>query len=121
MPAELALKISKGSYQDRITILEAKLAALNDVLQEYRDLNNNVTNFMGETDDNFVAMQDNVRENIKAVKKAITATQESRDMLQKTLDAMDNTGVQIGNIVKEGAELARNTIDTAIKASVLLD
>ncbi len=119
--AELSLKISKSSYQDRITILEAKLAALNDVLQEYRDLNNNVNSFMGEVDDNFVAMQGNVRENIAAVKKAIAATEQSRDMLQKTLDAMDETGRQIGTIMQEGVELAKNTIETAIKAAVVLD
>ena len=121
MAAELALKVSKGSYQDRITILDAKLAALNDVLQEYRELNNNVTSFMGETDDNFTNMQENVRANIDAVKRAIAATQESKSILQKTLDAMDTTSENIGKIMREGVDLAKNTIETAIKATTLLD
>lgn len=121
MAAELALKISKSSYQDRITILDAKLNQLNDLLQEYRELNNNVTSFMSDTDDNFSNMQENVRANIQAVKKAIAATQESRDTLQRTLDAMDETAANMGTILTEGAELAKNTVETAIKAAVLLD
>ena len=120
MADELRLKASKESYLQRIADLDNKMTQLEGILADYRTLRTNVNRFMTDQDSNFVAMQENVDQNIIAVGKAIGMTQATREVLQKTVDDMDSTSANIGSIIQDATTTVKEGVEAAVKIAAIL-
>lgn len=120
MAADLLLHLNKEDYLAKIQELDDKLNQLRSLLADYQKLETDVTMFVQERDSNFENMRANVRANVDAVQRAIGITMKSKDTLQKTVDDMDVMSAQTSSMLSEAAEMAQNTIKTAIRVDGLL-
>ena len=117
---KLNLKVSKQDFQERINIVEIRIAALVDVIDRYNNAKANLDQFIEEGDSNYQDMVVRIDENIKAAKKAHAALTETKNELQATVDKMENMGNEIGETIKTAAEAAKSTVEAAIKVDAIL-
>ena len=115
MAEELLLHAKKEDFTNLITKLDGKMSELKGTLSSYKSLKNRVSVFMDGSDSNFEKMQENVEQNIIAVKKAIALVQKAKDNLQKTVDQMDEMETKAGNMFDETATAIKGVINTAIR------
>lgn len=109
---ELRLKVSAAEYQQRIAMLDNKMAAMRDVLTDYRTLKNDAVKVFGEGDSNLQSLQNIVQQNIDAVQGQINLLQESRAMLQKQMDNLEQLSVNVGNMFDNAAATAKTAFNT---------
>ena len=115
--ASILLHISAKQLNDHMNNLTAIMGTLKGIYQRYENLNENVKTFMGETDDNFEAMRDNVRENIKIVAKAYNIAKANQKQLQDELTSLEGLQSSVGQTLQTGVETVRKVVETINVAS----
>lgn len=109
---DLRLKVSAADYMDRIAQLDDKMMRLNSILDEYEELQRNSVRVLGESDSNLEEMRGTVQQNIDAVNGQIQMLAESREMLQKQMDQLDELSGNVTNLFQETRNLAKNSFNT---------
>lgn len=116
----LNLKVSKSDFVERVTLVEQKMEKLMDVIAGYKDAKSNLDQFVESTDSTYQDWVDRIDVNIKACQKAWTSLKETRDMLQSTVDKMDDMKGNVQKTVKDATEAAKTAINAAIKVDSIL-
>lgn len=109
---ELRLKVSAAEYQKRIGLLDNKIRELNEVMGEYETLKKDAVKVLGDGDSNLQKMQDSVQKNINAVKGQMELLKESRQMLQRQMENLDELSGQVSKLFEESAETAKTAFNT---------
>lgn len=116
----LNLKVSKQDFLNRIDAIQSKMDKLSDVIQKYRDLKTNLDQFVEPEDNSYEDWVRRIDEHINAAGRAKASLKESKDMLQKTVDQMDEFGNEVKQTVDSATEATKSTIEAAIKIAPLL-
>ena len=114
------LFVSKEKFLEKISVVEQKMAALQDVINRYGQAKQNLDQFMGDTDDNYQAMIERIDTNVKAAKESYTALLETKKSLQDTVDKMEGMGSEMKETIAAGTEAAKSGIEAAIKIDSVL-
>lgn len=99
--------------------LQGEIEELNNILGDYQALKTNVNNFLEGNDSNFEKMQENVEENIKAVKAELAEVQQIKEQIKRTVDSMEEMSANTQKILDEGTQAAGRAIKAAIKVEEL--
>lgn len=99
--------------------LQGQIDALGGILGEYQTLKSNVENFIEGSDSNFNKMQENVEENIKAVRAELAEVQQTKAQIQHTITSMEEMGTNTQTILDEGTQAAGQAVRAAIKLDEL--
>ena len=110
----LELKVSESEYQSRIGQLDSKINELRVILGEYEALKNDAVKVFGDDDQNLAAIQAQVQNNINAVQGQMNTLAEARQMLQKQEEELGLLGQNIGTVINEAGQTAKNAFQ-AIK------
>lgn len=116
----LNVRVSKEDFENRITIIETRMAALVDVINRYGEAKQNLDQFIESDDKNYDEMIDRIDENIMAAKKAHAGLNETKLSLQDTVNKMENLGNEIKETITSGTEATRSAINAAIKIESIL-
>ncbi len=119
--ANVTLKINKQAYEAKITMLQGYLNKLDSTITQYETLERNMDRFVDGKDDSYDSIKKQVQTNINTVRKAREMTDASIKMLQETLQNVDDMAENVKGIVTEGADLAKNTIKTAVEAMKMIN
>lgn len=111
MADELRLKVSAAEYTDRITMLDNKMDELEGILEEYEQLQRDSVRVLGEGDSNLDAMQESVRQNIKAVNGQWKLLGESREMLQKQNESLEELSGNVQNMFQNTMQTAKTAFN----------
>ena len=118
MADDLTLIASRQDFQTLIDDIDASLSELNQISDEYNQLQQGVNRFL-ESDDNMQMMQNNVYENVKAVHEAIGMARISKQQVQKTLEDMNTLQSEMQGAIEDGIAAAKSGVSAAIHASEL--
>lgn len=116
----LNLKVNKQDFVERIDQIQNKMDKLSDVINKYRDLKVNLDQFVEAEDDTYEQWCQRIDEHIDAAGRARASLNASKEVLQKTVDQMDDFGNQVRQTVQEGVEATKNVVETAVKIAPLL-
>ena len=119
--ANVTLKVSKSAYQDKIARLEGLKNELDQRVTDYEAARNSMTKFIGEGDDNYNALRENVQTNINTCRKASEMCAASIESLRTTLEQMEDFGSNVSNLVNAAAEEAVTKVKTAIDIANLVN
>ena len=119
--ANLTLKVSKSAYEAKITELEDLKNRLDSKVQDYKTAESSMDKFIGQGDDNYESLRENVETNIKTCQKASEMCEASIKALKETLQEMTEAGSNIGSLLSEAGELAKNTLKGAVEVAKLVD
>ncbi len=117
---DVSLRVSKQDFQSAIDKVDQKMAALQDVINRYRDAKSNLDQFIEGRDSNYEAMIERIDANIKAAGQSYAALQETKKTLQTTIDQMDNMGNEVMQTISSATDAATSTIGAAIKIQSVL-
>lgn len=109
MADELRLKVSASDYIERIGMLDDKMNQLNSILDEYETLQKDSVRVLGDDDSNLENMRGTVQQNIDAVNGQIQMLAESREMLQKQMDQLQELSGNVENLFQQTRDLAKNS------------
>lgn len=118
--ASLNLKVKKQDFVDRIDLIEVKMNNLADVIAKYRNLKTNLDQFVEPEDDSYDQWCQRIDANIDAAGRARASLNESKKMLQDTVDKMDDFGSLVTSTVQSAVEATKSTVETAIRIAPLL-
>lgn len=116
----LNLRVSKADFENRISQIESKMSALQDVIQRYGEAKSNLDQFIEEGDSNYEAMCERIDANVNAAKKAWTSLQQTKVELERTVSQMEGMGEQIKKTIESATEATTSAVSTAIKVAPLL-
>lgn len=116
----LNLRVGKQDFLDQIALLDQKMSALQNVIDKYRKAKTNLDQFVRGEDSSYEAWVERIDAHITAAGKARAALKEQKDVLQKTVDQMENIGKEIKETVTAGAEAVKSTAEAAIRIAPLL-
>ena len=116
----LNLKVSKEDFEQRIAVVEVRMAQLQDVIERYGQAKANLDQFIESGDSNYEAMVERIDVNVRAARKAYSALSETKASLQETVNLMDNMGNEIKETIVAGTEATVSTVEAAIKIAALL-
>lgn len=116
----LNLKVSKSDFEQRITVVEGRMAQLMDVVERYNNAKANLDQFLEGGDSNYEAMIERINANIKAAKKSHAALAETKASLEETVRLMEGMSNEVKETITSGVEAATSTINAAIKIAELL-
>jgi ABC-type transporter Mla subunit MlaD len=116
----LNLRVSKGDFEQRISTIENKMAALQDVIERYGRAKDNLDQFMESDDSNYSKMIERIDLNIKAARKSYAALQETKTSLQETVSQMDNMTNEVGETLESAIGAVGSTINAALKIEEVL-
>ena len=116
----LNLKVSKEDFEQRIAVVEGRMAQLQDVIEIYGQAKANLDQFIESGDSNYEAMVERIDVNVRAARKAYSALSETKASLQETVNLMDNMGNEIKETIVAGTEATVSTVEAAIKIAALL-
>lgn len=116
----LNLKVSKSDFEERINVVEGRMAQLMDVIERYNRAKQNLDQFIESGDDNYEAMLQRIDVNITAAKKSHAALAETKASLQETVNLMEGMSKEVKETITAGVEAATSTINAAIKVADLL-
>lgn len=116
----LNLKVSKSDFQQRINIVEGRMAQLVDVIERYGRAKDNLDQFIENGDSNYDAMIERINVNILAAKKSYAALAETKASLQETVNLMEGMSSEVKETITSATEAASSTISAAIKIAELL-
>lgn len=119
--AEVRLKVSKSSYEAKISKLQSLIQRLDSTMTDYQTRKTELDKFMDGSDDNYEKIKAQIDENIKSVRVAKNNAEASMKMLQETLKQMDEFGGKVGNLVQTATETAINGTKTAFDTMKLVD
>ena len=116
----LNLKVSKSDFEQRIALIESRMAQLNDVIQRYMGAKQNLDQFIESGDSNYQAMVERIEVNITAAKKSYTALEETKATLLETVSGMEDMSGNVRKVITSATEATQSTIETTIKVAALL-
>ena len=116
----LNLKVSKSDFEQRVAVVEGRMAQLQDVVDRYGRAKQNLDQFIEGGDSNYEAMIQRIDVNIKAAKKSYAALAETKASLMETVKLMEGMSNEVKETITTGAEAATSTIEAAIKIAELL-
>lgn len=116
----LNLKVSKSDFEQRIMVVEGRMAQLADVVNRYNQAKINLDQFIESGDDNYQAMIDRIDVNVKAARKAYAALAETKASLQETVTLMEGMSNEIKETITSAVEATTSTVNAAIKIAELL-
>ena len=102
----LNLKVSKSDFEQRISVVEGRMAQLQDVVERYNS--------------NYEAMIERIDVNIAAAKKSYAALAETKASLQETVDLMAGMSSEVKETISSAVEATKSTVNAAIKVAELL-
>ena len=115
MADDLRLKVSQADYQQKMQVLQSKMAELETIYGEYSRLKMQANRVLGDGYTNLQQLMDAVQKNMDAVGKQHAMLKESWDMLNKQNEELGITTTQVGDLFKSAADLigaAANTFKT---------
>ena len=107
----ILLHISQEALSQRITAMEGRMTELRGIYDEYDALNKDVKSFLGDTDDNFDRMQENVHQNIRAVIKAYNIAKANKEQLERELSSLDSLMGAVGSTLDNAVSTAKGVFD----------
>ena len=116
----LNVKVSKEDFEQRIAVVEGRMAQLMDVIERYGQAKANLDQFIESGDSNYEDMVQRIEVNVTAAKKAHAALSETKASLQETVNLMDNMGKEIKETIVAGIDATASTVEAAIKIAGLL-
>ena len=116
----LNLRVSKQDFEQRISIIETKIAMLVDVIDRYSRAKENLDQFIESNDSNYQAMVERIDANVMSAKKAHAALTETKNSLQDTVSKMENMGNEVAETITSATDAAVSTISAALKIDSLL-
>lgn len=116
----LNLKVSKKDFEDRIVVIEGRMAQLMDVVERYNQAKVNLDQFIEGGDSNYEAMVARIDVNIVAAKKAYAALSETKASLQETVNLMEGMSTEVKETITSAVEATKSTVNAAIKVADLL-
>lgn len=116
----LNLKVSKSDFEQRIAIVDGRMAQLMDVIERYGQAKTNLDQFIENGDTNYQAMIERIDVNIKAAKKSYAALSETKASLQETVNLMEGMSTEVKETITSATEAAVSTVEAAIKVAELL-
>ena len=116
----LNLKVSKSDFEQRIAIVEGRMAQLMDVVERYGRAKANLDQFIESGDQNYEAMLERIQVNVDAAKSAYRSLSETKATLQETVRLMEGMSSEVKETIVSGTEAAASSIKSAIKVSSLL-
>ena len=116
----LNLKVSRQDFVNRIDAIQSKMDKLSDVIQKYRDLKTNLDQFVEAEDSSYENWVARIDGHIEAAGRAKASLNESKQMLQKTVDQMDEFGNEVKQTVDAATEATKSTVEAAIRIAPLL-
>lgn len=116
----LNLKVSKSDFEQRIAVVEGRMAQLMDVVERYNQAKSNLDQFIESGDNNYEAMIERIDVNIAAAKKSYAALSETKATLQETVNLMEGMSNEVKETITSAAEAAKSTVNAAIKVAELL-
>lgn len=116
----LNLKVSKGDFENRIQIIEVRMAVLEDVINRYGQAKQNLDQFIESGDSNYEAMCQRIDANVTAAKKAHAALNETKLELQATVDKMEGMSDKVKGTITEAVDATLSTVEMAIKIDSIL-
>lgn len=116
----LGLHVGKQTFIDAIDKLDRKMSELQNVIDKYRTAKTNLDQFVEAEDSSYEKWVQTIDERITAAGKARAALNEQKDMLQKTVDQMEDFGGEIVRTVETGAEAVKSTAEAALRVAPLL-
>lgn len=116
----LNLKVSKSDFEQRISVVEGRMAQLQDVVERYNNAKANLDQFIEGGDSNYEAMIERIDVNIAAAKKSYAALAETKASLQETVDLMAGMSSEVKETISSAAEATKSTVNAAIKVAELL-
>lgn len=117
--ADFTLKVSKGAYEAKISLLENYLNRIDVTLNQYEALETKMDSFIEGSDDNYERLRESVVTNIKMVRKAKEMTEATLKSLQQTLESAEEFDQNLGNIIDNASDMAKNTLKGAVEAMKL--
>lgn len=105
MANELELRVDSAKYEEKISLLEGYVHHLETLMSGYQDLQNRVSDFMGD-DENIELARRSAQVGIDRCKKAIQATKENINTIQEMLDKVSSMGENIKTVLETALEVA---------------
>ena len=112
MADELRLKVSRTEYANRIGTLDSKITAIDTLIGEYQNLRTDATRVLGEGDSNLQKLWDSIETNMKAVQGQRQLLHDSREMLQKQMEALGILSTDVNTMFDNGLEAAKTMFNT---------
>ena len=119
--SNLSLKVSKSAYEEKIAKMQSLMNKLDQAIEDYQTLKNDMDKFIDGSDDNYERLRANIDENIKTVRIERERMQNSVEMLQVTLKEMEDFGQGLGTALEESIELAKSAVKTGIEIMKIVD
>lgn len=116
----LNLKVSKKDFEDRIIVVEGRMAQLMDVVERYNQAKSNLDQFIESGDSNYEAMIARIDVNVVTAKKAYAALSETKASLQETVNLMEGMSNEVKETITAATDAAASTVSAAIKVAELL-
>ena len=116
----LNLKVSKSDFEQRINVVEIRMAQLVDVVERYNQAKANLDQFIESGDSTYEAMIERIDVNIKAAKKAHASLVETKTSLQETVRQMEGLSTEMKETITSATEATVNVVNTAIQVAELL-
>lgn len=116
----LNLKVSKSDFEQRIAVVEGRMAQLMDVINRYNQAKVNLDQFIESDDSNYHEMVARIDANIMAAKKSHAALTETKAALQETINLMEGMSSEVKETITSAVEATTSTVNAAIKIAELL-
>jgi len=114
------LKVSKSDFEQRIAIVEGRMAQLMDVIERYNQAKSNLDQFIESGDDNYEAMIERIDVNVTAAKKSYNALSQTKASLQETVKQMEEMSKEVKETIVSAVDAAASTVNAVIKVEELL-
>ena len=118
--AGFILKGVADEYQSKVDLLNGCIDEMNGLKSEYHAHLGRLTDVMDETDSNFDKLLSMGEENIEALNTSIKNTENRRDAVQASLDAINEIGDTAKSFFTSGIEAAVSGVEAAAKIGAML-
>lgn len=119
---KLRLKVSASDYEQSMGALYNKMQDMQILLGDYKELKDDAAvKVFGEGDSNLQTLQNRVDQNIKAVQGQLALLAESRAMLQKQWDDLENLSTHVGTMFDDAAKTAKSAFNAVKIVGDLVD
>ena len=117
---KLNLRVSAQDFNERISVIDIRMAVLMDVITEYERARESMGEFIESGDDNYDSMINQIEEHIRTAKAAYNALGDIRAEMDETVQKMGNMGTEIGETITAAIDATKETVEAALKVSALL-
>ena len=116
----LNLRVSQSDFEQRINLIETRMAVLADVVGRYEDAKRNMDQFIESDDSNFDAMCANIDQYIANAKRAHASLNETKLELQRTVEQMGGMSDQVKETITSATDAAKSTLEATITVASIL-